>query len=48
MIKLALIQTHLHWENPTANRAMLEEKIANLAQPVDLIVLPEMFTSGFT
>jgi omega-amidase len=47
-LRLALIQTDLYWENPTANRAMLEEKITNLAQPTDLIVLPEMFTSGFT
>ncbi|MFN4147330.1 MAG: amidohydrolase [Runella sp.] len=48
MLHLALVQTDLFWENPTANLAMLEEKITNISQPVDLIVLPEMFTSGFT
>ncbi len=45
---ISLIQTALHWESPDANRAMLEEKIAEIGQPTDLIVLPEMFTTGFT
>lgn len=47
-LTVTLIQTELFWENPEANRAMLEEKIAGLDQPTDLIVLPEMFTTGFT
>ncbi|RCR66755.1 amidohydrolase [Larkinella punicea] len=45
---LTLLQTSLHWENPTANRAMLEEKIFALPEKTDLIVLPEMFTTGFS
>ncbi|RAK02639.1 putative amidohydrolase [Larkinella arboricola] len=48
MLRLTLLQTELYWENPTANRAMLEEKIFALPEPTDLIVLPEMFTTGFT
>ncbi|MFC5410077.1 amidohydrolase [Larkinella bovis] len=48
MLHLTLIQTVLHWENPTANRAMLEEKVFALPEKTDLIVLPEMFTTGFT
>jgi len=48
LLRVALVQTPLYWENPVANLAMLEEKLANLTHPVDLIVLPEMFTSGFT
>lgn len=47
-LNLALIQTKLHWENPEANRKMFEEKIASIPDDVDLIVLPEMFTTGFT
>lgn len=47
-LKVALVQTDLHWENPTANLAMLEEKIAAMEESVDLIVFPEMFTTGFT
>lgn len=47
-MKVALLQTDLIWENPSENRKNIEQKINNLAEAVDLIVLPEMFTSGFT
>lgn len=46
-LKVTVIQTNLHWENPEANRAMLEEKISGVGA-TDVIVLPEMFTTGFT
>ncbi len=46
-MKIALIQTSLSWENPSENRSSLQEKITSISQYVDLIVLPEMFTSGF-
>ena len=46
-LTISIIQTSLHWENPTANMAMLEEKITAIAH-TDLIVLPETFNSGFT
>jgi len=44
---VSLIQTPLYWEDPVANRAMLEEKIAEI-DTTDVIVLPEMFTTSFT
>ncbi|CAM1371329.1 Omega-amidase YafV [Tenacibaculum sediminilitoris] len=47
-LKAALIQADLVWENPTANKKRFEEKINNLTEDIDLIVLPEMFTTGFT
>lgn len=47
-MKLALIQSALVWESPEANRAHFEEKINAISQAVNLIVLPEMFTTGFT
>lgn len=47
-LKISLIQTNLHWEEPTANLAMLEEKIFGISEATDLIILPEMFNSGFT
>jgi predicted amidohydrolase len=47
-MKVALIQSSLVWENPKANRNHFEEKINALTEQVDLIVLPEMFTTGFT
>ena len=42
------IQTDLFWENPTKNIAAFEEKINSLPENTDLVVLPEMFTTGFT
>ncbi|RSC94850.1 amidohydrolase [Tenacibaculum singaporense] len=47
-LKVALIQSDLVWENPTENRKRFEEKINSLSDKIDLIVLPEMFTTGFT
>ena len=47
-MKIALIQSELLWENPIANRNHFEEKINGIDEDIDLIVLPEMFTSGFT
>ncbi|NHM02950.1 nitrilase family protein [Flavobacterium difficile] len=47
-MKTALIQTDIVWENPSENRKILEEKIDDLIENVDLIILPEMFTTGFT
>ena len=47
-LSVTLIQTDLYWENVTANLAALEEKIASLTEVGDVIVLPEMFNTGFT
>ena len=47
-MKTALLQSNLIWENPTENRQIFEQKINAITETVDLIVLPEMFTSGFT
>jgi omega-amidase len=47
-MKIALIQTSLAWENPLENRSHLAQKITGFMEDVDLIILPEMFSSGFT
>ena len=47
-MKIALVQTSLSWEDPTENRSHLAQKITGFMKEVDLIVLPEMFSSGFT
>ena len=47
-MKIALIQAPLLWENPKQNRNYFENKINSIGENIDLIVLPEMFTSGFT
>lgn len=47
-LKITLIQSDLHWEDIEANLAMFEEKIWQIGNTTDVIVLPEMFTTGFT
>jgi omega-amidase len=47
-LKIAAIQTDIYWENITANLANLEEKMATIASQQDLILLPEMFNTGFS
>ncbi|MFD2892077.1 nitrilase family protein [Flavobacterium chuncheonense] len=47
-MKLAILQTDLTWENPIYNRLTIESKVLSCAKKFDLLVLPEMFTSGFT
>ena len=48
LLNIALIQSPLVWENPGQNRIDFSKKIASLNKEVDLVVLPEMFTTGFT
>ncbi len=47
-MKVALIQLPLVWEDPKSNRVNIEQKINAIESETDLIVLPEMFTTGFT
>jgi omega-amidase len=47
-MKIALIQTDLIWEKAKANRENFARKISTIPSDVDLIVLPEMFTTGFS
>lgn len=47
-LRVALVQTALIWEDPPANHDALAAKLAPLAGEVDLVVLPEMFPTGFT
>lgn len=47
-LSITIVQTNLEWENPIKNRAYLSEIINNLNKPTHLIVLPEMFTTGFS
>ena len=47
-LTITLLQCELHWQDPAANRSLFAELIAEQAATSDLIVLPEMFTTGFT
>lgn len=45
---ITFLQAELHWHDPAANRAHLAGRLGSLAAPTDLIVLPEMFSTGFS
>ncbi len=47
-LNISLIQTDLVWQNPQANINNFEEKIKSDNSNPDLIILPEMFNSGFS
>jgi len=47
-LKVTILQTELHWENIDKNLEMLSLKINSIVESTDIIVLPEMFTTGFT
>ncbi len=47
-LTFTIIQTSLHWEDKQANLQMLEEKINSIAGRTEVIVLPEMFSTGFS
>ncbi|MFS4454604.1 nitrilase family protein [Maribacter sp. 2304DJ31-5] len=47
-LKVVLVQTTLHWERPEKNRQMFSDKFDEIPEDTDLIVLPEMFNTGFT
>ncbi|MCL4165019.1 UNVERIFIED_CONTAM: hypothetical protein GTU68_012329, partial [Idotea baltica] len=47
-LKIAGIQTSLEWENHEANRQNFEGRILAADSEIDILVLPEMFTTGFS
>ena len=47
-IIVTLVQSNLHWENKAANMQMFANKINSIKQPTQVVILPEMFTTGFT
>jgi len=48
LLKISLVQTSLHWEDPASNIKMLDDKLRFTPGETDLIVLPEMFNTGFS
>lgn len=47
-LNISLVQTALIWENPIENIAAFDREIESIDSNTDLIVLPEMFTTGFS
>jgi omega-amidase len=47
-LNITTVQTQLHWEDKSANLQMLEEKINAIQDKTEVVVLPEMFSTGFS
>ena len=47
-LKISIVQAELHWEDRAKNLEMFDELLSSLKGKTDVVVLPEMFTTGFT
>lgn len=47
-LTFTLIQSNLHWEDKTANLEMFEKKINDISEKTEVVILPEMFSTGFS
>jgi omega-amidase len=47
-VTVSLIQTNLFWEDKKANLDMLQKKIESIKDKTEIVILPEMFTTGFS
>lgn len=47
-LSVTVLQHDLVWQNAAANRKAFGDAILGLNKPTDLVVLPEMFTAGFS
>jgi omega-amidase len=47
-LTVTIIQADLHWEDKRANLLMMEEKINSIKEKTEVVVLPEMFSTGFS
>ncbi len=47
-LTLTTIQTNLYWEDKEANLLMLEDRIRNIDEKTEVVILPEMFSTGFS
>lgn len=46
--RISLVQSDLFWEDIEANLQQFDEKLLSLKGKTDLVILPEMFTTGFS
>ncbi len=47
-LAVTLIQTELVWEDIQANLERFQDEIDAITSPTDLVILPEMFSTGFS
>lgn len=48
MIRVAIIQTDILWENKSGNFRKYEEILSSRCNNPDIVILPEMFSTGFS
>jgi predicted amidohydrolase len=48
ILNIALIQANLLWENTQGNLNYFDKKIESISSDIDVVVLPEMFSTGFS
>jgi omega-amidase len=48
ILRYTLIQSNLTWEDKEVNRALFSEKINSHPEKMELVILPETFTTGFS
>ncbi|MGZ3835305.1 MAG: nitrilase-related carbon-nitrogen hydrolase, partial [Mucilaginibacter sp.] len=47
-LKITLFQGYLFWENIDKNLQNISLRLSSIREKTDLIILPEMFNTGFT
>lgn len=47
-LHIGLLQSEVHWEDPEKNLEMFGRKISSIDRPCDVVMLPEMFSTGFS
>jgi len=47
-LRISLVQTHLQWEDIAGNLQQLEAKLQSIPIGTHIVVLPEMFSTGFS
>ena len=47
-LNIVAIQSGIVWEKPEVNLEYFDQQISKLPSTVDLVILPEMFTTGFS
>lgn len=47
-LTITIIQPNLAWENKKANLEMLSQKIESIQEKTEVVILPEMFSTGFS
>jgi predicted amidohydrolase len=47
-LTVSLVQTSLFWEDKSSNLEMLSKKISGITEKTEVVILPEMFSTGFS